>query len=124
MIYIDTHVALWLYEGYTDKFTKKGLSLLENNQILISAMAVLELELLHEIKRSKVSANKIISELEKQIGLQICDTKLTNIIKHAIELNWTRDPFDRLIVANSILSKHQLLTKDSSIQKSCELAVW
>jgi PIN domain nuclease of toxin-antitoxin system len=39
-------------------------------------------------------------------------------------LNWTRDPFDRLIVAHSLCRGISLLTKDRTIRSRVELAVW
>jgi len=37
---------------------------------------------------------------------------------------WTRDPFDRLIVAHAIKANCNLLTKDEKIRKNYAHAVW
>ena len=42
----------------------------------------------------------------------------------AMELSWTRDPFDRLIVANAITDGVRLLTVDENIQKHFQNAFW
>lgn len=124
MIHIDTHAAIWLYEGTLDRFTNKGKSLLEENQIIISPMAVLELEFLNEIKRIKVSSTIIINELQKSINLHISEAKFIEIINISRTYNWTRDPFDRLIVANAAIDTAPLLTKDKHVHKMCDCAVW
>jgi PIN domain nuclease of toxin-antitoxin system len=124
MIYLDTHVVLWLYAGTLEKFTAKGRKLLEENEILISHAVVLELELLHESKRIKFPAKKIIADLQKNTNLQACDISFQKIIAEALTLKWTRDPFDRLIVANALVNCTKLLTKNQIIHKKYAYAVW
>lgn len=46
------------------------------------------------------------------------------IINHSVIINWTRDPFDRLIVSNASVDNHILLTKDYHILNHYENAVW
>ena len=46
------------------------------------------------------------------------------IIGAARELNWTRDPFDRLIVAEAMLAEAGLVTKDRLIRKHFAAAIW
>ena len=45
-------------------------------------------------------------------------------IRQAIEQTWTRDPFDRIIVAQSKLADAPLLTKDNTIRKQYKKAFW
>jgi PIN domain nuclease of toxin-antitoxin system len=51
-----------------------------------------------------VTANDIILNLSDLIGLRICDKHFNTIVKGAFALSWTRDPFDRIIVANAALN--------------------
>jgi len=46
------------------------------------------------------------------------------IVNGALGLSWTRDPFDRIIVANSALNNNLLITKDRTILENYENAVW
>lgn len=41
-----------------------------------------------------------------------------------LDLSWTRDPFDRIIVAPASLNHNILVTKDQSILKNYENAKW
>jgi PIN domain nuclease of toxin-antitoxin system len=41
-----------------------------------------------------------------------------------MSLNWTRDPFDRLIAAQALCRGIPLLTKDESIRRRIKLAAW
>ena len=46
------------------------------------------------------------------------------LVMEAIAQSWTRDPFDRIIVANAICAESQLLTKDANILGNYKNAVW
>ncbi len=76
MIYLDTHVVVWLYSGLTDKLTDIAKSLINDNEVYISAIVRLELQYLYEIKRIKNEPDMIISDLSDQIALKICNIKL------------------------------------------------
>lgn len=87
-------------------------------------MVGLELQFLHEIGRIVKSAEAVLSALAKDIGLQLTSSKLVEVAETARDLAWTRDPFDRLIVAEAMLQNSPLLTRDRLITKHCKLAVW
>jgi PIN domain nuclease of toxin-antitoxin system len=46
------------------------------------------------------------------------------IARHARLLGWTRDPFDRFIVAHALASNAILLTADKTIRERCSQALW
>lgn len=96
LIYLDTHVVVWLYSGLTDKLTDLAKSLINDNEVYISAIVRLELQYLYEIKRITDEPDVIISNLSKEIGLKICNKNFNDIISVALTITWTRDPFDRI----------------------------
>jgi PIN domain nuclease of toxin-antitoxin system len=124
VIYLDTHVVIWLYEGLLDRFSDFAKQQIEENNVIISPMVQLELQYLFEIKRIKCASRIIIHELENKIGLEISQEPLQNIIQAALPFHWTRDPFDRLIVATAQISKAMLLTKDKMISSYYKHAIW
>ena len=124
MIYLDTHVVVWLYTGKVNKLSVKARELINENSIYISAVVRLELQYLYEIQRITDEANEVLLDLSDRIGLQICDHGFTTIISKALDLSWTRDPFDRIIVANAALSNSILITKDQHILDNYENARW
>jgi len=115
LIYIDTHIVVWLYAGQIKKLSNQAKDLLNDNEIQISPIVRLELQYLNEIKRITAFANDILVGLSNSIGLTICSKNFNNIINSAMDLDWTRDPFDRIIVANAALNDNYLLTKDQTI---------
>ena len=124
MIYLDTHVVVWLYAALTDKLSTQAVEAIETNQLLISPMVQLELQYLKEIDRITTNCALIIETLNCSIGLKICDQSFVHTVTEAIDLSWTRDPFDRLIVAQSHARQIPLLTKDQNILKNSNLAFW
>lgn len=124
MIYLDTHVVVWLYSGLTDKLTDIAKTLINDNEVYVSAIVRLELQYLYEIKRITDEPDVIISNLSEQIGLKICNKNFNDIISISLTITWTRDPFDRLITANALLNNNILLSKDQNILNNYLYAKW
>jgi PIN domain nuclease of toxin-antitoxin system len=118
MTYLDTHAVVALYQGESAVFSSRALDALEQESDLrISPMALLELEYLYEIKRIRVPAARIVSSLATEIGLKVCDLPFAEVVQQALEERWTRDPFDRLIVAQAKANNGALITRDRVMQR-------
>jgi PIN domain nuclease of toxin-antitoxin system len=115
LIYIDTHIAVWLCAGVVGKLSDKAKDLLNSHEIRISPIVRLELQYLYEIKRVTLPANDIVADLSHSIGLKVCDKDFNAVIHRAITLTWTRDPFDRIIVAHALLNEDYLVTMDQTM---------
>ena len=124
MIHLDTHVVVWLYAGLLDRFPKAALVRLERSQLFISPMVILELQYLYEIERTREPATDVISDLERRISLRISTTIFSDVAREACRLDWTRDPFDRLIAAQAIVEDIPLLTADTTLLDHLKKAVW
>jgi PIN domain nuclease of toxin-antitoxin system len=123
-MFLDTHTAVWLYEGEAGRFTDKGIALLEQEILTISPVVLLELEYLFEIGRLIKKPGNILEYLEDRFGISITDIGLLKLIHRACNQFWTRDPFDRLIVCHADLEQALLLTKDETILFHYPRAVW
>ena len=124
MIYLDTHIVVWLYAGLLEKFSQSIQTNLNENEILISPIVRLEIEYLYENERVKEPAHVIVADLADRIGLGVCDKNFNVIVSQSIKLTWTRDPFDRLIVANAALNDNILISKDQNILDHYPHARW
>lgn len=124
LIYLDTHVAAWMYAGRTDLFPAAVKALLEEHDLLISPAVKLELQYLYEIQRTAEPAATVIAALEREVGLAVCDLPFREVVEVALTQSWTRDPFDRLIVSQAALRGLLLVTKDRLIRESFGQAVW
>ncbi len=123
-VYLDTHVVVWLFQGDLTRFSERALQLMERHDLLVSAMVMMELAYLYEIGRVTYRPIEILSELEKTIDLSVCREQFVQVVYRGLDLTWTRDPFDRLIVANAAYSVATLITKDQNILDHYERAVW
>ena len=123
--YIDTAVAVWLAEANLTKISQKAVSLVEIADVRISPMAVVELQYLYEIQRLTVPPQEILVKLNAEIGLTVCDYPFPIIAEIALAETWTRDPFDRIIVAHARANgTAPLLTKDEAIRENYPNARW
>jgi len=125
VIYLDTHVILWLFAQKGKGLSVRALDLIESEtQLTISPMVLLELEYLHEIGRTTLGSKTVYDYLHGRIGLQMCERAFSDVIQGAAKQSWTRDPFDRIITAQAAIGSNLLVTKDKDIRKHYEYAVW
>ena len=124
MIYLDTHVVAWLYAGELGLLPQTVRHLLETEELLISPMVELELQYLYESGRTTQPGRAVVDALDEEIGLARCGLPFGQVIAAALDQGWTRDPFDRVIVAQARARRLPLLTKDRSILDNYGDAVW
>jgi len=123
--YLDTHIVLWLAAGKVNRLSSKARSLLGRSELLFSAMAYLELEYLHELGRTRFAAPDLFKKVEYETNLRLCDLPFPTIAAAAIDEKWTRDPFDRLIVANAKANGFAwLISADEEIARHYPRTVW
>ena len=124
MIYLDTHVVAWLYAGELELLPASVRDLLEAEELLISPMVELELQYLFECGRTALPGRVVVDALAGEIGLARCGLPFGQVVAEALGQAWTRDPFDRLIVAQARARRLPLLTRDQTILDHYDDAVW
>lgn len=123
--YLDTNALIWLAQGSLDEISPKATRLLKQAELLFSPMAMLELEYLYEIKRSKRTARDIQAKVEHDLGARVCELPFSTVASAALDEKWTRDPFDRLIVANAKANGFAwLISADEEIARRYPRTVW
>jgi PIN domain nuclease of toxin-antitoxin system len=116
VIYLDTHIVVGFHEGRRSVITAQAQRALEQeSDVRISPLVLLELEYLNETRRIKPSANRMAHDLADEIGLRVCDAPFHLVAQTALTERWTRDPFDRIIVAQARLHRAALITLDRTI---------
>jgi len=124
VIFLDTHAVIWLYSGQLDLFNPKVLKLINTEQVCISHIVKLEIQYLYEIRRVKYESGIIIDTLIDEIGLMFSDNSFDTIVREAIHLSFTRDPFDRIIVADASINNSMLISKDRNLKKHYKKTIW
>jgi PIN domain nuclease of toxin-antitoxin system len=107
---LDTHFVLWIVLGsdrladfpWIERYRPWG----------ISPISLLEIQYLAEIGRVKLRNPEFSDALAKDPRFVIDEMPMVSLIRRAIELTWTRDPFDRLIAAHSSVRRLPLCTTD------------
>ncbi len=124
IVYLDTHVVLWLYDALTDRLSPAANVAIENNEVYIAQIVRLELQAFYELDHIKTRPEVIINHLSKTIDLHQSNVALEKIITAAIKLIWTTDPFDRMIAAESLVTDCPLVTKNSTLRKHLKHSIW
>ena len=124
IVYLDTHAVMWLHDGLADRFSATAIRMIEQSRLFVSPIVELELAYLREIGRIRPKPQKVIESLASEIGLQYGDYPYRDVVRWASEQTWTRDPFDRLIVGETLAAGGYLITRDELIREHCARAVW
>ena len=123
-VHLDTHVLVYLYQGDVKRLGSSARKAIEKYDVYASPAAVLELEFLREIGRLEISSSKLVTTLTTEIGLRVCDLPFRTVVENAVGESWSRDPFDRLIVANAKAAHAGLISKDEKILKNYRKTIW
>jgi PIN domain nuclease of toxin-antitoxin system len=124
MTHLDTHFVVWLYAGDVSRFPEAARLALERDTLAVSPVVELELQYLHEIGRLAEPARTVLDDLRERIGLGFAEADFPGVVSKALALSWTRDPFDRLIVAHALADDAPLITADRLMREHLPTAFW
>jgi len=124
---LDTHALLWwLYDDQRLSETARGVIADPANVIFVSSASAWEISTKHRLGKLP-SAGEFVQDLERWIR-QAGFTELAITIAHARRAgSWPqphRDPFDRMIAAQSILERMPALTQDPALSTFGIQVVW
>jgi len=108
VILLDTNALIWL-----DRDHPRARPLLRVPRLLISPATLFELQLLEEIGRIRLTGG--VHGLVNSDRWHIDEPSPAEWFVRAAEESWTRDPFDRLIVAHARFRRLRLATGDRRI---------
>lgn len=109
MILLDTNAVIWLDQ---DHVRVRALAR-SSSRLIVSPATLLELQMLDEIGRLRLRAR--LRGIIDSDRWEIDDPPAFEWFEHAAEESWTRDPFDRLIVAHARLRRARLASGDRAI---------
>ncbi|MGH9587696.1 MAG: type II toxin-antitoxin system VapC family toxin [Acidobacteriaceae bacterium] len=123
--YLDTNVVVWLAQGNLTRISRKAQRILEKAELLISPMALIELEYLYEVRRITIPSRDVLRKLEHEIGVRLCELPFGEVAAVAADEKWTRDPFDRMIVAQAKTNGlAPLVSADEEIEQHYPRTIW
>jgi PIN domain nuclease of toxin-antitoxin system len=116
MIMLDTHVAVALYEGRSGGLGPAARRAIDREPAALSPAVLLEIELLHEIGRLREGARTISTRLAEDLAIRVANERFAHVALEALRFGFTRDPFDRLIVAHASVMNAGLITQDTVLR--------
>ena len=111
VILLDTNAIIWLLGGDSRAapLTARGA------RLYASPANQLELQFLSESGRLRVRGGASAAQIMHDERWALDDPSSAGWFEKAIAVGWTRDPFDRLLVAHARLRKWRLATGDSTL---------
>ena len=112
---LDTHFLIWVtLESprlaefpWLERYRPWGLS----------PVSLLEIQFLHEVGRAEVDPEAFAEALKLDDRFLLDDPSLSALTQAAIPLSWTRDPFDRLLCAHSLLRRLPMCSVDRGVRE-------
>ena len=111
-IIIDTHIFLWL-ASEPERIADRHMRYIENpgNTIFLSTISLAEISIKQSIGRLKVDGDLLIAAAE--MGIDFLDFDAASAIMLGLLPMHHRDPFDRMILAQSLTHHYPLISVDN-----------
>ena len=107
MILLDTNAVIWLHRN-----DRRAARLADRGRLYVSPATVLELQYLREAGGLRLAADSDVTHLVHDDRWVVDDPSSAAWFEAATTIQWTRDPFDRLLVAHARIRKWRLATGD------------
>ena len=111
MILLDTNAVLWAHLGRPRARPLQR----HRGSLRVSPATVLELQFLVESGRIRALDTSAIDDVVTDDRWKLDEAPSGAWFREAGRIGWTRDPFDRLIVAHALLRGWTLATGDSAL---------
>jgi PIN domain nuclease of toxin-antitoxin system len=110
VILLDTNALIWINAAHA----RSRPLLQRRDRLYVSPASVLELQFLHESGKVRL-LNQSVEWVVHDDRWLMDDPPAGSWFLHAAGIGWTRDPFDRLLVAHAQLRRWRLATADARI---------
>lgn len=107
VILLDTHAMIWIAHGH-----RRARPLDRFSRLHISPASVLEIQILVETGRLGLTQGRSPIDLAADDRWRLDEPPAGRWFAAACALDWTRDPFDRLLAAHARLRGWKLATAD------------
>lgn len=115
---LDTHVFIW-WADEPEKLSSDALAALqdENNVLMLSVVSIWEIQIKTQLGKLKLSLTikELVESQQSANDLQILPVTLAHVLALETLPFHHKDPFDRLLVAQSIEEDATLVSADSKL---------
>ena len=113
---LDTHIFIW-WADQPEKLSPAALSALEDeaNELLLSVASVWEMQIKIQLGKLKLSLplKELVNNQQEINDLIVSPVELTHVLALDALPFHHKDPFDRLLIAQSIAEGLTIVTADS-----------
>lgn len=110
MILLDTNAVIWMLQGH-----RRARPLTRLPRLYLSPASLLELQMLIEAGRGRPLAGNSVADIAQDPRWLQDEPPSGDWFHASLDLAWTRDPFDRLIVAHARVRGWKLATGDARL---------
>ena len=110
VILLDTNALIWIEARHQRARPLLG----RRDRLYVSPASLLELQFLQEAGKVRLRSGSVQWVTEDDRWL-VDEPPATSWFLRAVGVSWTRDPFDRLLVAHAQLRRWRLATADKSL---------
>lgn len=123
---LDTHTLIWFFEG-DEKLSEQAKKLIQDpkNQSYLSAASVWEMTIKNSL--GKLDLSRSVADILSHIlsnGIELIDITAEHAIKVGELPFYHRDPFDRILIAQSIVLEIPIISKDSKFDNYMVNRLW
>ena len=111
MILLDTNALIWIHQNSR----RSAVLLAQRQRLYASPACVLELQILIEAGRLRLRRGHTVASIIDDDRWVVDDPPSAEWFDRASRESWTRDPFDRLLVARARLRGWRVATGDGPI---------
>ncbi len=120
-VLLDTHFLLWIALDiprvdefpWLERYRPWG----------VSPVSFLEVQFLSEVGKIEARTSDFMDAVSQDSRFVVDEVPLVPLIEKAVQLSWTRDPFDRLLAAHSEARSAPLCTLDRTLRSEHGLVV-
>ncbi|SFV87179.1 hypothetical protein MNB_SUP05-SYMBIONT-4-381 [hydrothermal vent metagenome] len=110
-ILIDTHIFLWA-TSLDPRLKQKHIDLLKSGEHNFYMSAVSVAEIMIKINIGKFAFDRDIEAVIKQMRVKILELEMTDVLALQTMRRHHNDPFDRMLISQSINREFPILTYD------------
>ncbi len=118
---LDTHFVIWITSNRNRLRNFPWLSAYQ--PWTVSPASLLEIQFLTESGKMKSQSPQLADAIMSDIRFSVDEVSLVALVQKSLQLGWTRDPFDRLIAAHSLIRRLPLCSVDEIILKNHKLLI-
>lgn len=124
LVALDTCIVMRLAKREHRSISARAKHALEKATVFVPSFVALEIDFMREKGKTDRTSLEYLALLAKDFEVETRSAYAEDICRAAARLHWTRDPFDRLIVAEVDTHKLSLITSDRTIQEHYKKAIW